>query len=101
MLTLLRCLFLSMLAASAVAQAGSESAFNRLFGAGSATGSFQARFAKDGAGLVWLQAADHYVTLAARRKATHDANDYLLLVANGSDHGLRLFHTLPSPAGPA
>lgn len=104
MLTLLRCLFLSMLAATAAAQGDAGGAFDRMFGAADATGSFRARFAREGAGLVWLQAADHYVTRAAARKPQHDGGDYLLLAVaestpgGGSDHALRLFHAMPSTA---
>lgn len=98
MLTLLRSLLLSVLVGLPVAQAPSESAFTREFGPPGALGSFRARFAKDGAGLVFLQATDHYVTYADARKERHTGDDWLTLVYNGNDHALRLLHPMPSTA---
>ena len=98
MQTLLRTLFLCVFAGFAAAQGDLDVAFTRAFGVPDAVGSYRARFAKDGAGLVWLQAADHYRTLEAAQKTSHTGADYLLLVENGNDHALRLFHTLPSTA---
>jgi len=82
----------------------SEVGFTREFGAPDSTGSFRARFSKQGAGLVWLQTMDHFVSLAASRHTPHAPDDYLLLASNGSDHALRLFHaaaTASFPVDPA
>lgn len=100
MLTLLRCLLLPLLAVALAAQGGAEPAFMHRFGPHGTPGSFLARFARDGGGLVFLQAADHYVTLDAARAATADGRDYLLLIENGADHALRLAHAAPTPAFP-
>ena len=67
-----------------------EIAFYREFGAPGATGSFRAKLSRAGAGVVFLQATDHYVTLEAARKQTHGPDDWLLLATNGADHALRL-----------
>lgn len=91
MLTLLRLLLTWSLAAMAAAQGAESSGFLHSFGAPGAPGSFRARFARDGGGLVFLQATDHYVSLAAAKKAQHGPDDWLLLAWNGSDHALRLF----------
>ena len=98
MQTLLRSLSLTLLAAGALAQAAPETGLTRMFGVDGAPGSFHARFATEGGGLVFLQAADHYHSLAAARKPKHDIADYLLLV-DSPDHALRLVHT-PSSAFP-
>ena len=86
-------LFLSVFGAvaEAAAQDPSEVAFTREFGAPGATGSFRARFSRQGAGLAFLQTMDHFVSLEARRKDEHVPGDYLLLASNGPDHMLRLF----------
>lgn len=76
--------------------------FVRTFGAPGAVGSFRARFSRQGAGLVWLQATDHYRSLKAARKTAHDADDWLLLAtsfadaAGASDHALRLVGADPT-----
>lgn len=103
MLTLLRflcccCWFVGPLAA----QGDGEPAFTRLFGEIGEPGAFRARFARDGGGLVFLQTADHYPSLATARKAAKDPRtDLLMLVWNGPDHALRLFHAQPTTAFPA
>ena len=58
----------------------SEVGFTREFGAPDSTGSFRARFSKQGAGLVWLQTMDHFVSLAASRHTPHAPDDYLLFL---------------------
>jgi len=68
-----------------------EVGFFHEFGTPGSTGSFRARFSKQGAGLVFLQTMDHFVSLQAQRKVGHEPGDYLLLASNGSDHALRLF----------
>jgi len=56
-----------------------------------AAGSFRVGFSKETAGIVWLQATDHYHSLeAANNTADRKTSDYLLLVDNGN-HALRLF----------
>ena len=79
---LFRCLLLSLLMAFAGAQAEPEKAFTVDFGAPGAPGSFRARFATEGAGLVYLMAADHTFRVGSP--------DQLLVVLNGADHALRL-----------
>jgi hypothetical protein len=82
MTMLLRCLFAVLLAgcrgASRIRVARSSTS-----SAPGSTGSFRAHFfAKDGAGVVWLQATDHYVTprsQARRRRDARRPGDYLLL----------------------
>jgi YidC/Oxa1 family membrane protein insertase len=101
MLTLFRRLCLLLLAGFAAAQAEPEPAFTRMFGAIGEVGSFRARFARDGGGMVFLQAADHYKSLADARKPTKQAGDLLILASNGADHALRLFHVQPTTAFPA
>ena len=63
--------------------------FFKTFGSDGVPGSFRAKFSRNGAGLVFVQALDHYVTLEARRKAEHGPGDWLLLSVN-NDHSLRL-----------
>lgn len=53
-------------------------------------GSFRVGFSKDTAGIVWLQATDHYHSLEAANNEERQTSDYLLLVDNGN-HALRLF----------
>jgi len=98
---LLRFLLLAVFAAAAAAQVDADAAFEHRFGPHGVTGSFLARLSKYGAGLVYLQAADHYDTLAAAREANPDGKHYLLLVENGGDHALRLFQPASSAAFPA
>lgn len=64
-------------------------AFVREFGAPDATGSFRVRFSREGAGIVWLQALDHFVSRADALKDQHALGDYLLLL-DSSNHALRL-----------
>ncbi|MBL9076088.1 MAG: membrane protein insertase YidC [Planctomycetes bacterium] len=92
-LLLLLFVFLCGLLAPAAAQSdAAEVGFTREFGAPGATGSFRARFSKQGAGLVFLQSMDHFVSLAAERRAERGPGDYLLLATSeGGDHALRLF----------
>ncbi len=105
----MRCLIPLLLAGAAMAQGQQDTSFVRMFGADGVTGSFRARFAYEGGGMVWLQAADHYVSLAAARKPTHAGADYLLLAFSpqgpaGADHALRLLvneRTTAFPKDPA
>jgi YidC/Oxa1 family membrane protein insertase len=90
-LLLLLSAFLAFAAPPAPAQNGGDVAFTREFGAPGAVGGFRARFSRAGAGLVWLQTMDHFVSLQAARKTARGPDDYLLLASNGSDHALRLF----------
>jgi YidC/Oxa1 family membrane protein insertase len=89
-MSMLRSLLVLLCSALAFAQSEPPKAFVHDFGAPGAQGSFRAQFAPAGGGLVFLQAADHFVNLAAARKETKDGNDYLLLAFNGRDHALRL-----------
>jgi YidC/Oxa1 family membrane protein insertase len=86
-------LLLSLLSfAVALCGQDAEKTFVHEFGAKDAVGSFRARFAREGGGLVWLQAADHRLRVGS--------DDRLLLVYNGADHGLRLSLATPSSAFP-
>ena len=102
---MIRLLFLllllpAVLPAQANQPSNGENAFTQVFGEPGSTGSFRARFSRAGAGIVWLQAMDHFVSLQAARKAQHESNDYLLLLENGADHALRLWHEPRTPAFP-
>lgn len=75
--------------------------FYHEFGKPGETGSFRARFSRQGAGLVFLQTMDHFVSLEARRKDGWDpATDFLILASNGGDHMLRLFLPAANTAFP-
>jgi YidC/Oxa1 family membrane protein insertase len=105
-MSMLRTLFVLWWSALLLAQGEPNPAFTHEFGAPSATGSFRARFTPQGAGLVWLQAGDHFQTLAQARKAQKSGGDYLLLamgtpVLGGYEHGLKLQLLTPTPAFPA
>ncbi len=106
MQTLLRPLLLSCFAGLAAAQ-GRPEPFEQLFGAPADAGSFRAKFIREGAGLFFLQATDHYVSLdaAKKEKGTHDGGDWLLLAFNGGTaDGLRLSSATsatPLPVDPA
>jgi YidC/Oxa1 family membrane protein insertase len=89
MSTALRFVFL-LLCVPALLLAQAETGKTVEFGAPGEIGSFRARFSKQTGGIVWLQATDHYVSLAKARNAEHDRGDYLLLVDN-TDHSLRMF----------
>lgn len=89
MLTSMRCLSLFAFAAVAAAQ-DSAAGLVKQFGAPDSTGSFRAKFRAEGGGMEFLQATDHYATLASARKAEHGAGDWLLLAHNGGDYALRL-----------
>ena len=79
---LLRVLLLSLLTVCALAQQEPEKSFTVDFGAPGSVGSFRARFATEGGGLVYLLAADHTFRVGSE--------DKLLLALNGPDHALRL-----------
>ena len=92
-------------AQAAAAPPQGEASFVRTFGESGSPGSFRARFAHEGGGMVWLQAMDHFVSLAAARKPQHEGPDYLLLafspeLQGGADHALRLVLTERSSAFP-
>jgi YidC/Oxa1 family membrane protein insertase len=89
-MSMLRSLFVLLCSALAFAQSEPPKAFVHDFGAPGAVGSFRAKIAPAGGGLVFLQAADHFINLAAARKETKSGADYLLLAFNGADHALRL-----------
>ncbi|MGC6489463.1 MAG: membrane protein insertase YidC [Planctomycetota bacterium] len=89
MSTALRTL-LSLFTLAFAAFAQGETGVTKEFGAPGETGSFRARFSKQTAGVIWLQATDHYVSLEKARKEQHEIGDYLLLFDN-PDHALRVF----------
>jgi len=64
--------------------------FYETFGADGVAGSFRAKFSRNGAGIAFLQAMDHYVSLESRRRGEHGPDDWLLLTVNAHDHALRL-----------
>jgi YidC/Oxa1 family membrane protein insertase len=83
-------------------QQGGDVAFTREFGAPGSTGSFRVRLSRQGAGLVFVQTMDHFVSLAAARKTVwNPKQDYLLLATSwvGWDHAL-LLSSEPSEALP-
>jgi YidC/Oxa1 family membrane protein insertase len=101
MLSVLRFVFLLLASTAGIlAQGQSDLAFTREFGPSGAPGSFRARFARQGGGIVFLQAMDHFVSLDAAQKEVHTPEDYLLLLVNGDDHALRLAHEPRSAAFP-
>ncbi|MBL8752799.1 MAG: membrane protein insertase YidC, partial [Planctomycetes bacterium] len=89
-----------LVAGALVAQGGDAAAFDHLFGEPGVQGSFRARFAKPGGGLVSLWATDHYTSYAVGQKDKHEPGDWLLLAWNGSDHALRLQLAQPTAAFP-
>ncbi len=96
-------LFLFLLCPAAFVPAQGDPAevgFIREFGVPGATGSFRAKFSKQGAGLVFLQTMDHFVSLKEARQKEHRPDDYLLLSYNGGDHALRLFATAATESFP-
>jgi YidC/Oxa1 family membrane protein insertase len=85
MLTVHRILFFWFaLPALLMAQGVTES-----FGEPGQPGSFNVRFSRAGAGIYWVQATDHYVSVEASHREVKEPSDYLLLVEN-QDHALRL-----------
>jgi YidC/Oxa1 family membrane protein insertase len=89
---------LAFLAALAAAQDGATARFAQTFGTPGSVGGFHAEFSPFGAGMTYLQATDHAVSLAAARKAERAPGDWLLLLWNGDDHMLRLGHAGAAPA---
>ena len=89
MSNLLRLLFL-VLCLPTLLLAQGETGITLSFGQPGEVGSFEARFSKKTAGIVWLKAKDHYVSVEAANRETKESSDYLLLIDN-SNHGLRLF----------
>jgi membrane protein insertase Oxa1/YidC/SpoIIIJ len=98
MLMPFRCLLPASLAAVAAAQDAAPARFTQMFGAPGSAGGFHAEFSPYGAGMTYLQATDHAVSLAAARKPATSAADWLLLLWNGDDHMLRLRHPGAAPA---
>lgn len=93
MSNVLRILFL-VLAIPSLLFAQGESGLTKSFGQPGEVGSFEARFSRSTAGIIWLQAKDHYVSVEAARKEDHEGEDYLLLI-DDAQHSMRLFQ----PAG--
>ncbi|MFN9704143.1 MAG: hypothetical protein ACK595_04890, partial [Planctomycetota bacterium] len=89
---------LAFLAALAAAQDGATARFAQTFGTPGSIGGFHAEFSPFGAGMTYLQATDHTVSLAAARKTERAPGDWLLLLWNGDDHMLRLGHAGAAPA---
>jgi len=89
MSTALRFVFLLLcLPALLLAQDGND--LIKEFGEPGTEGSFRVGFGKRSAGMLWLQAADHYVSLKTARKEEHDTADYLLLMDN-TNSALRMY----------
>ena len=93
MSNVLRILFL-VLAIPSLLFAQGESGLTKSFGQPGEAGSFEARFSRTTAGIIWLKAKDHYVSVEAARKEDHQGKDYLLLI-DDAQHSMRLFE----PAG--
>ena len=70
---------------------------DHFFGVPGERGSFRAGFGSRSAGLLWLQATDHYRTLADSQHEEHQTSDYLLLVNHDQNVALRV----SQPAGSA
>lgn len=89
---------LALLAAAAAAQDAAPARFAQTFGAPGSIGGFHAEFSPYGAGMTYLQATDHAVSLEASRAPATSPADWLLLLWNGDDHMLRLRHADAAPA---
>lgn len=70
---------------------------DHLFGVPGERGSFRAGFGSRSAGLLWLQATDHYRTLDDAQHEEHATSDYLLLINHDRSVALRV----SQPAGSA
>jgi YidC/Oxa1 family membrane protein insertase len=95
MSNVLRILFL-VLALPSLLLAQGETGITMSFGQPGEVGSFEARFSRLTAGIVWLQAKDHYVSVEAANHEVHESGDYLLLI-EGSNHAMSVY---PGGAGP-
>lgn len=88
---MLRFVVVVLLAGFALAQGEPNAgSVEHLFGKSGEVGSFRAKFARKGGGLIWLQTMDHFTSVDSARKPEHGGDDYLLLAFNGADHALRL-----------
>ena len=63
---------------------------DHFFGAPGDRGSFRAGFGGRSAGMLWLQATDHYKTLEDSKHDEHETRDYLLLVNHDQNVALRV-----------
>ncbi|MFT4513792.1 MAG: YidC/Oxa1 family membrane protein insertase [Planctomycetota bacterium] len=89
MSNVLRILFL-VLALPSLLLAQGETGITKSFGEPGVDGSFEARFSRFTAGIVWLKAKDHYVSVEAANREIHEPGDYLLLI-DGSHHAMSLY----------
>ena len=81
---------LLVLALPALLMALGETGLTKSFRQPGEPGSFEARFSKLTAGIVWLKAKDHFVSVEAANHEVKESGDFLLLVDN-ANHALRLF----------
>src|SRR5690606_33137533 len=65
------------------------------FGQAPETGSFRVAFSKQSAGIIWLQATDHYVSVEAANEVDKQTRDNLLLIDNPIS-AMRLFQAQAS-----
>ena len=89
MSNVLRILFL-VLALPSLLLAQGETGITKSFGPPGETGSFEARFSRLTAGIVWLKAKDHYVSAEAASQEVHESGEYLLLI-DGNNHAMSLY----------
>lgn len=97
MSNVLRILFL-VAALPALLVAQGETGITKSFGTPGEYASFEARFSRLTAGIVWLKSKAHYVTVEAKNKpeSERESGDYLLLI-DGQNHGMSVY---PGGAGP-
>ena len=90
MLNVLRFISLILVLPTLLWAQGEDMPIVKSFGEPGEVGSFRVGFSEQTAGIVWLQATDHYRSLEAAKNSPRTTADYLLLVDNGN-HALRLF----------
>ena len=90
MLNVLRVISLILVLPTLLWAQGEDMPIVKSFGEPGEVGSFRVGFSEQTAGIVWLQATDHYRSLEAAKNSPRTTADYLLLVDNGN-HALRLF----------
>lgn len=75
-----------------------EPTFVHEFGTPGETGSFRIRFSALGAGVMFAQTMDHFVSVRAARRGEHGPDDYMLLVWGGDNHSFRVAADPRSPS---
>jgi len=80
----------SLLSLCALLCAQSNPELIRQFGEPGEPGSYRVGFSSRSAGILWLQATDHFVSLEKARHEERETGDYLLLIDN-TNSALRMF----------